>query len=268
MCNNDPVDDGSFAIGTCHGLEQLEEIYLESPPELNSGLLMQILNNKESKALKLRKLDLRFCPVDLQTIANLVQQEVKTLKSFTLLIGYKNQHEYLDYGFQHPPQKAFHLCPLLRQFSKNLVYLKFAAPYICSELIFDNLEIECIRQNGMPNNTSLDKHAIHQTIADFRRKKSLSFRNSCVADAIAQARIESSSSPGSMIKVNTEVELDREEQKRARLIQESNPSWQRSIISWNGLCHKTDGWAELQEAANMDEEGMEWTLTDTFYSCG
>ena len=255
-------------IGPCPGLEHLEEIYLESPPELNSPLLMQILNNEASKAIRLRKLELRFCYIELQTIANLLQQEVVTLRHFTLLIGYEDSNGHRDY----PPKPVPHLCPLLREFSKNLVELKFAACHVCREFFFTEEEIQCLRLNGLTNNIAssrgatddninLDRHAIHQVITEHREKKISDYRNSRIVDAIAEAKRKKLSMLDSTVKINTELQLDRENAARSRQIKDSMSPWKRSIISWDGLCHGSDGWAELQEGANMEEEGVNWVLT-------
>lgn len=256
-------------IGPCPGLEQLEEVYLESPPELNSALLMQILDNKVSKASSLKRLEIRFCRIELQTIANLLQQEITTLKQFTLLIGYKDFDAYIEQTQDPPPP---HLCPLLRQFSKNIVEFKFAACHVCREIFFDDDEIQSLKQSGVTNNigssrgatensTNLDRIAVHQVITECRTKKKLNYRNSCTADAIAEAKQKNLIALDSTIKINTELQLDREDQARSRQIKDSTSRWKRSIISWEGLCHGTNEWAELQEGANMEEEGVDWVLT-------
>lgn len=71
------------------GLEKLEEIFLESAPELGSEDVMNILNTKVSEAFRLRKLSLRFCRADLQTVERLLEQKLTSLTHLTLLIGYQ-----------------------------------------------------------------------------------------------------------------------------------------------------------------------------------
>ena len=261
-------------IGPCPNLEQLEEVYLESPPELNSALLMQILNNNVSKANRLKRLELRFCYIELQTIANLLQQEVTTLRHFTLLIGHKDNERYVDHTQDH---SLPHLCPLLRQFNKNIEEFKYASCHVCREIFFNDDEIRSLKQNGVTNNisssrgttdnsTNFDRHALRQVITENRTKKKLNYRNSCIADAINEAKRNNMTALDSTIKINTELQLDREDQARSRQIKDSKSRWKRSIISWEGLCHGTNEWAELQEGANMEEEGVDWVLTSKYFA--
>lgn len=263
---------GTGSIGACPGLEKLEEIYLESPPELNSPLLMQILDNRDSKANSLRKLEIRFCHIEIQTVAMLLQQEVATLKQFTLLIGYKDS---IGYTARHQ-EPSPHLCPLLRQFSKNLVELRFAACHVCRELFFDEEEIQCLKESSVTNNITsfrratdidinIDRHAIHQTVSEYRTKKKLCYRNARIADAVAEAKGRNLPNPDSTIKVEAELQLDQEEHARSRKILDSKVPWKRSIISWEGICDDSSGWAELQEGANTEEEGIDWVLTSGLF---
>jgi hypothetical protein len=181
-------------VESYRGLEKLEEIFLESPPELDSEQLMNILDNKLSKASRLQKLNLRFCWVDLQTIANLLQQEVKTLTHLTLLIGYEEDDGYGHYQREPPP----HLCPLIRQASKNLVYLKYAAPCVCRELFFADDEVNALRQSGLSSRyeevtdskSHFDRHAVRQLISQHRVHQSQIARKRQVAEAIAQAKAD------------------------------------------------------------------------------
>lgn len=253
------------------GLEKLEEIFLESPPELDSVQLMKILGNTVSKASRLQKLNLRFCSVDLQTISYLLQQEVKTLTHLTLLIGYADSEggsQYPHYQREPPP----HLCPLIRQASKNLVYLKYAAPHVCRDMFFTDGEIDALCTVGLTSNMDgweedrdfearFDRPAIESLISQYRVYRSQSARERQVNEAIAQARADGGRQGDSNVKLDTELRLDREEEARNRTITDSKVPWKRSIIGWSGVCKRSGPWTELQVGASLEERGIEWTLT-------
>lgn len=131
-------------IGSTSGLKKFERILLECPPELNSGLLMQLLGNPNSVASNLASLELRFCQLDTETISKLLFHAPPNLRHFVLLC-LEGHSEFHDFSHQEGP----HLCPLMRDFSKNLVHLEFAAATICRELFFDDVERETLRNNGV-----------------------------------------------------------------------------------------------------------------------
>ena len=260
-------------LGPCPGLEKLEEIILENPPELNGSILLEILNNPDSKAVNLKNLDLRFCNLEVHSLAFLLQQEIDTLTHFTLLIGMK---ETQDFTRHHPGEPSPHLCPLLRCFSKNLVYFRYAASCVCRELFFDKFEMHRLKEDGVrtkigilggasDSHIHIDRHAIRQIITSHRVSKALTYRNARIRSAMADAQARTSAINMVTSKINAELELDREEETRLRRINDSKTPWKRSIVAWSGLCDYLDTWDELQEAANMEEAGIEWVLTSKFW---
>lgn len=177
------------------------------------------------------------------------------------------------------------MCPLIRDFSKKLVHLEFAASTVCRELFFDDLEIQSLRQNGISTDLgmeggaiecleALDTHAIHETVQDCRRQKKAKYRNGRIKEAITAGKAHSggpttSSLFGGGASANTcaaraqreiELLLDEEEDKRSRLIEGSKTRWFRRIICWQDLCHPNDTWKEVQVAAGMEEMGIEWVV--------
>ena len=268
-------------IGSTKGLKRFENITLECPPELNSSLLMQLLGNPNSVASNLKSLELRFCNLDLETISKLLYHAPPNLQRLVLLCWDSNQ------GFDgFDDREGPHLCPLIREFSKNLVHLEFAASYVCRELFFDDIEKQTLRQNGVTTGIGTtggaiegsenpDVHAIRETVLGCRRHKSTKYRNACIKEAINAAKMQSSSSSNSpslfsggpnlnstasKAQRDTETLLDEEEEKRSRLIQGSKTQWFRRIIAWRGLCRPGDTWAEIQLAAELEEKGIEWVV--------
>ena len=271
-------------VGPTKGLKRLERIMLECPPELDSPLLMQLLGNPDSVAVNLAKLELRFCNLDYETISKLLYHAPPNLKHLVLLCS----DDGSDFGWHGGPESP-HLCPLIRDFSKKLVHMEFAASTICRELFFNDLEIRSLRQNGITTDLgmygaaaegheNLDTHAIRETVQACRRQKRSKYRAGRIKEAITMAKAQSTGSKalslfGGVASANVsasraqreaEVLLDEEEEQRTRSIEGSKSPWFRRIITWNGLCNPNDTWEEIQLAAGMEEVGVEWVVASKF----
>jgi len=235
------------SLGLLDGLGKLERISLESPPELDKTILVQLLGHQDSLASNLKHLELRFCNLDPDIISKLIQQASPSLTHVTLLLG--GRTNTMGYQEEKPP----HLCPLIRDFSKNLVRLEFSAPSVCTEIVYDDDELREIRRNcNRVRTDQSDNYAIHEAILACRKRKKTQYRKECMQEAFREAGNDSNAH----IETRTELLLDREEEQRKRLIRNS---WKRKIISWQGSC-RAERWAELQQGANLAEAGIEWTL--------
>lgn len=147
--------------------------------------------------MNLAKLELRFCNLDYETISKLLYHAPPNLKHLVLLCWDKSR------GFHSYNAPACpHLCPLVREFSKKLVHLEFAASTVCRELFFDDLEIRSLGQNGittglgteggaMASNEELDTHAIRETVQACRKQKRSKYRNGRIKEAITTAKAQS-----------------------------------------------------------------------------
>ena len=271
-------------VGPTKGLKKFESIILECPPELDDLQLMQLLGNQDSVAVNLVKLELRFCNLDYETISKLLYHAPPNLEHLVLLC-WDDDRQFHRYDAADSP----HLCPLIRDFSKKLVHLEFAASTVCRELFLNDDEIGSLRRNGVATRLGteggviegqekLDTHAIRETVQACRRQKRSQYRTSRIKEAITTAktqseRITTSSLFGGGADANisaaraqreAEVLLDEEEEQRIRLVQGSKTPWFRRIITWHGLCHPNDTWAEVQLAADMEEVGVEWVVASKF----
>lgn len=249
-------------LGPCFGLEKLQEVFLESVPELSPSILGQILNNQASKAHNLKKLDIRFCNLDADTLNFLLQQQLDSLTHFTLFVSASSTADLN--GIIDDPQ-APHLCSQIVSFCKNLVYLKYLTSHICRDLFLNEQEKWILKETGlsaqlMDNRGEVDRQAIRQVLEEHRGKQARLHREQRLSGSLAKARVDNPRSYASAL----ELELDQEEEKRKRLIAESKTPWKRSIIGLRGICSR-DGraaqWDELEELANMEEAGVEWALT-------
>ena len=267
-------------VGPTNGLKTFESILLECPPEIDSPLLMQLLGNPDSVAVSLAKLELRFCNLDYEIISKLLYHAPPNLKH--LVIFCLDDDRFLH---GHDGAECPHLCPLIRNFTKKLVHLEFAASKICRELFFDDLEMRSLRQNGITTGLGteggaiegherLDTLAIRETVQACRRQKRSKYRTGRIKDAITTAKAQNvvgttSSLFGGGASANlsaaraqreAEVLLDEKEEQRSRLIEGSKTPWFRRAITWNGLCHPNDTWEEIELAAGMEEVGVEWVI--------
>ena len=245
---------------------------------------MQLLGNPDSVAVNLANLELRFCNLDYETISKLLYHAPPNLKHLVLLC-WDNDGDFHGYDDTECP----HLCPLIRDFSKRLVHLEFAASTICRELFFDDLEIRSLRQNGITTSLGteggategdekLDTHAISETVEACRRQKRSKYRTGRMKEAIRLATARnvgtttpslfgggaSASNSAARAQREAEVLLDEEEEQRIRLIGGSKTTWFRRIIAWHGLCHPSGTWEEIQLAAGMEETGIEWVVASMF----
>ncbi len=237
----------SERLGLLDGLGMLEKISLESPPELNSSILVQLLSHQDPLASNLRYLELRFCSLDPAVIAKLLQQVSRSLTHLILLLGGRANTSL--YNGKEPP----HLCPLIREFCKDLEHLEFAAPTVCTDMFYDDDELREIRKNSnRANPDQSDSYVIRETVLDFRRRKKTQHRKERVQNALREAGTNSVAH----VQTSTELLRDREKENRQRMIQNSRSKWKRKIVSWRGSC-RGGPWSELQQGANLAEAGVE-----------
>ena len=288
----DRITDKDISIGNTRGLKKLETILLESTPELSSPLLMQLLGNPDSVATHLETLDLRYCDLDEETISNLLYHAPPNLKHLVLICHTRPAGNYTS-GQHMDPHSIYqnhgetpHLCPLIRDLAKRLVHLEFAAPTICRELFFDDIERQSLRKNGIRTRMGnhyglieapeqLDTALIRETVEACRKDKKIKYRNDRVNEAVTACKFKSGStsissslfggsattnSATTRAQSETELILDGEEESRQRLIEGSKTRWFRRYIAWRSLCDQNDTWAEMQLGAEMEEKGIEWVL--------
>ena len=271
-------------VGPTKGLKRFENIILEACPELDSLLLLQLLGNPDSVAANLAKLELRFCNLDFETISKLLYHAPPNLKHLVLLCWDDDWRFHSNFAAEFP-----HLCPLIRDFSKKLVHLEFAASTVCRELFFNDDEMQALRKNGITtglgaeggaieSHEKLDGHAIWETIQACRRQKRSRHRTSRIQEAIEFTEAQSGETTTSSlfggvaggnlgaarVQRQAEVMLDEEEEQRTRLIEGSKIPWFRRIITWQGLCQSNATWDEVQLAAGMEEMGIEWVMASKF----
>lgn len=190
-------------IGNTGGLKKFQSIILECPPEINSPLLVQLLGNPSAVASNLTCLELRFCNLDYETMSKLIYHAPPQVKRLVIFCA-----DIQDDGF-HAFQEVVHLCPLVREYGKNLVHLEFGASTVCRDLFFDDIDKQALRNNGIETGLGieggaddkgfgkLDGHAIRETVQACRKRKRMKFRNDRVKEAITAARSRSSTETSS-----------------------------------------------------------------------
>ncbi|KAH0538316.1 hypothetical protein FGG08_005090 [Glutinoglossum americanum] len=265
-----PVGD----LGKLAGLGRIHSLILEVVPELNNRILMASL----SRAANLKILELRYCNLDLSSLAKLLPHALPNLTSFTLLIHPRSASAIevalsVDKSVdEHGKAEDIpHLCPLIREFGRNLTHLEFANPFICRELFVDKLEMRKIEEAGV---SRTDHFAITHVLSDFRKQRDDKRRKFRITEAIAEAKASNKSTRSNSIfgdrssderragDVAREMErtLDDEEKKRTRLIKDTKGGWDRRVVCWHGLCRSGDSWDEIEAEADLEEEGVKWTI--------
>ena len=270
-------------IGNLDGLEKLQALKLEYVPELDGHLLMRILGDPNSSAANLTTLELRFCNLAETIIANLLFHAPPKLERVVLLCRRPDQlvPAWRDRTDRQRPN--VHLCPLLRHFAKNISHVEFGASGLCKQLLLDDAEILCLREEGISEGApatrrSLDACAIQRSVRSYRTKARATSRDAGIYPLKAAGQTYGSRDIGSESicgndkirkrevpstdKMRCEAEriLDAAEERRKRSIQGSRLPWFRRYISWEGSCSLSDKFEELQIAADIEEEGIVWVL--------
>ena len=275
-----------LAAGSLDGLEKIERLFLEYVPELDATILMQLLGNPKSTAANLTSLELRFCNLSDDMVAQLLHHAPPNLKRLVLLCRPGHDESSLDAFGNSLTESPTHLCPLLRRFGKDLTHLEFGASHVCRQLFFDQPEMDSLRRDGImtclgsqggsiDGTEQLDAHAIRHAILECRRKKRAAERQQRISAGLAKAMV-AAGKPGpnktlfggaapalqneSKVRREIEQDLDEAEEKRRRLIEGSKRVWFRRFIAFGGLCCHSDTWKELQVAADMEEAGILWVL--------
>lgn len=197
------------------GLGRLESIVLESVPELNSTVLMQLVGNPKALASSLTVLDLRYCHVDEASLAQLLYHAPPQLKCLSLIRGLNatagNNPHHQPNRLHNPRRLRFthnaglaaqgartHLCPLLRDLGKRLERLDYGAGHVCRHLFFDEDELRSLQESGVVTTIgvagghslehSLDVHAIERIVHMTRHHKSRAAREARIEARVAEAQ--------------------------------------------------------------------------------
>ena len=264
-------------IRQSEGLSKLERICLESPPELDSTIFMQLVGNPKVATNNLTNLDLRFCFLNNDTVAELLYHAPPALKRLALIHGMPDNRDLFNMSQREPT----HLCPLIREYSKRLERLDYGSNRVCQQIFFEETEIRALESSGaihygdLGNEEDLaaevDAYAMKQVIQSIRQRSKQTTREKRIREALDEARKtisvprfsdDSAMSAPAAARIRHECEMtfDEEEEQRRRQIGRSNQPWSRRIISFGSSCHFGEAWAGTQVAAELDEDGVEWVL--------
>ena len=278
------------AVGSMRGPRKLESLYLEAMPELNAAMLIGFFIKQDTIGSRLTRLDIRWCTLNYFILAVLLKQAPGHLTHFTLMVSLHDRSAELVRGlldkvslFQETTSSSSgcpHLCPILREFGKNLVHFEFAAPYICRELFITPEEANQLRHVGIDTSMcksngngdgsldpplQLDPQAISRTLNVFREQREIRRRQHRCETAVrtAMPRSDAASVDASVIAMEAAQTYDAALEDRRRLIQRSaeiDQPWTRRVIAWEFCCRDGDRWEELEIEADLEEDGIEWTL--------
>lgn len=170
-----------------------------------------------------------------------------------------------------------HLCPLFRQFARNLQYLNLKAPYLCRDLFLDDVEKSKLEEvgvradiggaagapllSGSGEEVRVDTIAINEIIKTFRRKREENRFRAAVNEALKEKGVKKGDRKYEVAITGAEYEEEQKRVKRARKINEQK--WTRKIRVSQGMCRGGECWAEMGVLASLEEEGVNWLLGST-----
>lgn len=271
-----------FDNGDLKGLDKITNLIVESAPELNDSVLMSALNF----AHKLKVLELcNINGLSYEALSQLLPHALPNLTHFTLKIAANHgasamaRRQLENYQLSSPSNDSInplppHLCPLFRQFARNLQYLNLKAPYLCRDLFLDDVEKSKLEEVGVRadiggaagapvlsssgEEVRVDTIAINEIIKTFRRKREERRFRAAVNEALKEKGVKRGDRKYEVAITGVEYEEEQKRVKRARKINEQK--WTRKIRVSQGMCRGGECWAEMGVLASLEEEGVNWLL--------
>ncbi|KAF3163089.1 hypothetical protein TWF788_001694 [Orbilia oligospora] len=241
------------------GLAQIERLVVNSVPEFNDSVLMAGLQH----APVLTDLQIENCAVTYNALDKLLLHALPVLHRLVLRVSPQSRfarhaREALGYrGNRAPGEEIPHLCPHFRRYGKNLKHFELAAPYICGDIFIDGHEKEKLRESGHPGTLAGDDNGIivqgelDTTLVTGVLKR---IRQTRDTDSVGQRLVE-----GSNMEEDRRI-LERERAMRTRKATIEKEGWTRRLHVLDGMCIDGATFEELTALANVEENGITWTL--------
>ncbi|KAG0644726.1 hypothetical protein HOY80DRAFT_1132864 [Tuber brumale] len=271
-----------FSERDLKGVRMVTTLVVNSAPELNDSVLMGALARAEC----LKRLELRnIAGLSYQALSVLLPLVLPQLSHFTLHIpyGHLSAHQARDHLQNFRPDAAtgeedhspVHLCPLLRQYGKNIQYLEVHAPYLCRDLFLNESEKsklidECVRAlikgpgagvrfslNGGPSFT--DRNVFEQTMRRIRNQdgqgeigQAVPLRSQEQQSVNQTNDITSTGSTSSGKSGNEQPPVQGESTTKGQ-------GWRRLMRFKEGMCRDGESWEEIEDLARLEGENIRWT---------
>jgi hypothetical protein len=163
-----------------------------------------------------------------------------------------------------PMASPIHLCPIIRECSKNIPRLDLFLPYICRDLFLTVNErlklneagVKCDvgERHGEKSDEGVDVLSTVKIIGDHRKALEHAQNQAAVKERIANAKKEGKDIAPTL----AEYQEQQIRLTRKRTIHQGQ--WQRTIRASKRLCRSYESWEELGILAGLGEEGITWIL--------
>ncbi|KAI5805060.1 hypothetical protein EDC01DRAFT_355532 [Geopyxis carbonaria] len=262
-------DEPKFGSSDLKGLGRITRLVVSRAPELNDKILMSAL----SLAMSLKKLELKKIEgLSYNAISKLLQFALPNLTHFTLHVKYGDSSardverslRHVDTLEAGPHEDVHHLCPLIREYGKNIQHLDIFLPYICREVFLTAAERKKLSEAGVNISIGnrygdigtelLDKTSIVKILTDYRKALSHAKFQQAVKENIKEASTTGKTKAHNL----AEYEEDQKKYSRARSIQQER--WTRILRTCNKLCRPYETFEELVLLAGLEEPGITWKL--------
>lgn len=207
-----------------------------------------------------------------KAISKLLQFALPNLTHFSLHVRYSDSTakaverslRHVD-GLEPGPHEGIpHLCPLIRDYGKNIQHLDIFLPYICREAFLTAAERNKLSEAGVKISIGnqygaigievLDKTSIVKILTDYRKTLSHAKFQQAVKENIKEASKAGKTKAHNL----AEYEEDQKKYSRARCIKRER--WTRILRTCNKLCRPYETFEELVLLAGLEEPGITWKL--------
>lgn len=212
-------------------------------------------------------------------LVKLIVHALPNLNHFTLHVAPENSwaaRERAELNGVDPLKTAspasfpIHLCPLVREHSKNLPHLDLYLPFVCRELFLTVTERVKLAQAGVAHLVSahhggrgdgdmLDHLSTRAIVMEHRKALAHTHLQAAVKKNMADAKAAGKD------KTDPMARYEEEQKQTARLRMIRGGRWTRVLRCGKGLCRNYEAWEELGELARLDEENIEWHLGRGFF---
>ncbi|KAF3907530.1 hypothetical protein AA313_de0201867 [Arthrobotrys entomopaga] len=239
------------------GLAKIERLVVNSVPEFNDAVLMAGLQH----APLLVDLQIEDCHVTYAALDKLLLHALPVLQRLVLRIPSTSRfarHVRENMGVRNLKEENPHLCPHFRRSGKNLKHFELTAPFICRDIFLDEYEKVRLRESGHPGMLAGDETGgIVQGDLDVM----------LVTGILKRLRRTRETDSGTQVKTTegTSFEEDRMILEKERLLRNrkvtiEKEKWTRKLHVLEGICRDGDTVDELVALAEVEEQGIGWSL--------
>ncbi|EWC46734.1 hypothetical protein DRE_03979 [Drechslerella stenobrocha 248] len=251
-----PAEPILFTTEDTLGLAKIERLVVNCVPEFNDSVLMAGLQH----APRLTDLHIEDCRVTYIALDKLLTHALPILHRLVLRIPRESPFARTareGMNIRNSVEENPHLCPHFRKNGRNLKHIEFAAPFICRDLFLDGYEFKKLVDSGHPGSLqgdvngnivsgNLDIVLITGVVRHLRQNRET---DSGTQKAACSESFE-----------EDKQALEKERSLRTRRATIQKQKWTRKYNVLEGMCIDGDTYPELVALAEVEEDGIAWTL--------